>query len=32
MHIFYINLRTRSDRKAFMERQAARLGITMERV
>jgi len=32
VHIFYINLRTRPDRRAFMERQAARLGLTMERV
>ena len=32
MHIFYINLRTRPDRREFMERQAERLGLAMERV
>lgn len=32
MHIFYINLRARPDRRAFMERQAARLGLALERI
>jgi GR25 family glycosyltransferase involved in LPS biosynthesis len=32
MHVFYINLQTRPDRRAFMEGQAARLGIAMERI
>lgn len=32
MHIFYINLDSRPDRRAFMERQAALLGFGMERL
>jgi glycosyl transferase family 25 len=32
MRVFYINLQTRPDRRTFMERQAASLGIAIQRV
>lgn len=32
MHIFYINLSSRPDRRAFMEHQADRLGLSLERI
>lgn len=32
MHAFYINLRRRADRRAWMEQQSTRLGLPMERV
>lgn len=32
MHAFYINLRSRTDRRSYMERQAAARGLTIERV